>query len=88
MTAAELFAGARSEKQKNNVHLLLGGLVVVDFSIRHAELAGEYIRQYRASHAVTFADAAIAATAYIEKLQLVTLNVKHFPMFPGLKRPY
>lgn len=88
ITVAELFAGIRSDKQKNNLITLLDALVVLNFSRHHAELAGDFIRQYGKSHSVAFADAAIAATAQIERLQLVTLNTKHFPMFPGLRKPY
>ena len=33
-------------------------------------------------------DAIIAATAEHHGLRLATLNVKHFPMFPKLKRAY
>jgi hypothetical protein len=88
VTVTELFAGVRSEKQATNLSILLDALHVHDFSRQHAKLAGDYIRQYGKSHAITLADAAIAATAQIEKLQLLTLNLKHFPMFPGLRKPY
>ena len=33
-------------------------------------------------------DLLIAATALEAGLELVTLNVRDFPMFPGLQRPY
>ena len=33
-------------------------------------------------------DALIAATAKAHGLPLATLNIKHFPMFDGLTRPY
>ena len=33
-------------------------------------------------------DYLIAATALIEGLELATLNVRHYPMFPGLARPF
>ena len=38
--------------------------------------------------ALDFPDAVIAATAMHHGLELVTLNLKHFPMFPDLQRPY
>ncbi|KAA3419994.1 PIN domain-containing protein, partial [Streptococcus pneumoniae] len=53
-----------------------------------ASLAGDYVRQYGPSHGVDPIDALIAATAKSANLQLATLNLKHFPMFKGLKRPY
>lgn len=88
VTVTELFAGIRSEKQAKNLNTLLDALIVRDLSRRHAGLAGDYIRKYGKSHSVSFADAAIAATAATHHLQLITLNTKHFPMFPGLKKPY
>ena len=88
VTVTELFAGIRSEKQAKNLNTLLDTLNVRDFSRHHAELASDYIRKYGKSHSVSFADAAIAATAATHHLQLITLNTKHFPMFLGLKKPY
>lgn len=88
VTVTELFAGIRSEKQNKNLTTLLDALIVLTFSRGHAELAGDFIRQYGKSHSVTLADAAIAATAEIHKLELITLNHKHFPMFKGLRKPY
>jgi hypothetical protein len=46
------------------------------------------MRRFRRSHALETPDALIAATATHHQLQLTTLNLKHFPMFPELKRPY
>jgi len=34
------------------------------------------------------ADALLAATAHCHGLELRTLNVKHYPMFPGMQPPY
>jgi predicted nucleic acid-binding protein len=47
------------------------------------------MRRHRRSHAaIGVADYLIAATADTEGLELATLNVKHFPMFPGLRAPF
>ena len=54
-----------------------------------AEKAGEFGRSWLASHRVIDgADLAVAATAVLLEACLITLNVKHFPMFAGLRRPY
>jgi predicted nucleic acid-binding protein len=50
--------------------------------------AGGFIRHYSTSHGIDIPDALIAATAEHHGLRLATLNVKHFPMFPRLKRAY
>ncbi|MDR1186220.1 MAG: type II toxin-antitoxin system VapC family toxin [Bifidobacteriaceae bacterium] len=54
-----------------------------------AELAGTFGRRYRPSRSgIDTPDLAIAATATCLGLDLVTRNIKHFPMFPGLASPY
>lgn len=54
-----------------------------------AELAGELGRRWLPSHnGIDAADFIIAATTTLLDAELLTRNVKHFPMFPGLKAPY
>jgi predicted nucleic acid-binding protein len=45
----------------------------------------EYRRSYSA---IGLGDYLIAATALTEGLKLATLNTRHYPMFPGLSRPF
>ena len=51
-------------------------------------IARKFARHFQASHGLDVSDALIAATAEQHGLALATLNIKHFPMFKGLKRPY
>lgn len=52
-------------------------------------LAGEFGRRWCASHSgIGIADLVIAATAQLTQARLATLNVRHFPMFDGLKPAY
>lgn len=54
-----------------------------------SELAGALGRRWLPSHrGIDVADFLIAATATLLGASLLTLNVKHFPMFPELRRPY
>ncbi len=54
-----------------------------------ARRAGELGRRWRASHpAIGVADLAVAATAEHMSAPLATCNIKHFPMFTGLRAPY
>jgi predicted nucleic acid-binding protein len=54
-----------------------------------ARRAGGYLRQYRRSHQVIdLVDYVIAATAEHFQANLVTLNVKHFPMVAELEPPW
>ena len=54
-----------------------------------AERAGELGREWlRRRLGIDGADLAIAATTVLVDARLLTLNVRHFPMFAGLSRPY
>lgn len=54
-----------------------------------AERAGELGRRWLPSHnGIDVADFLIAATATLIGAELLTKNVKHFPMFAGLTAPY
>jgi predicted nucleic acid-binding protein len=45
-----------------------------------ADGAGECMRKFRRSHALSMGDAVIAATAKEMGMKLVTRNIKHYPM--------
>jgi len=47
------------------------------------------MRDYRRSHTgIGPGDYLIAATALTEGLELATLNIRNYPMFDGLTRPF
>lgn len=51
--------------------------------------AGELARQHRRAHGgIDDADYLIAATSLLLEAELLTTNVRHFPMLPGLTPPY
>lgn len=51
--------------------------------------AGELAREFRESHGgIDAADYLIAATVQILDAELLTTNVRHFPMLRGLRAPY
>jgi len=85
---AELFAGVRSAQERQKIKQLTQTYNILSFDSEAAELAGDYLQKFYRSHSVDIADAAIAATAKLHKLELVTLNIKHFPMFSKLRKPY
>jgi predicted nucleic acid-binding protein len=88
VTLTELFAGVRGRDEEAAIRNLadVSNVLPVDRAV--AELAGHYLKSFMRSHGVDPLDAIIAATAHEHGLKLVTLNIKHFPMFPGLERPY
>ena len=54
-----------------------------------ARAAGALARKYRRAHrGIDDADYLIAATALLLGAELLTTNVRHFPMLPGLRPPY
>jgi predicted nucleic acid-binding protein len=54
-----------------------------------ARAAGELARKHRRAHSGNDdADYLIAATALLLEAELLTTNVRHFPMLPGLRPPY
>lgn len=88
ITATELIAGVRSRQERRLIERLLEVYSIHDIDLETASLAGDHVRQYGPSHGVDPIDALIAATAMARGLELATLNLKHFPMIKGLKRPY
>lgn len=88
MTRLEVFAGMRPTEESRTRRMLEAlHWYPVDGEI--AERAGELGRRWLPSHrGIDSADLAIAATALVTESRLLTMNVKHFPMFPELTRPY
>lgn len=61
--------------------------IVVDEAI--ARRAGELGRRWRRSHpGIGTVDLVVAASAQHLDLNVATTNVRHFPMFRGLRPPY
>jgi predicted nucleic acid-binding protein len=85
---AELLAGMRATEEAATRDLMrLISWVEVDEAL--AEAAGALGRQYLASHpGIEVADLLVAALALHLDAHLRTTNVKHYPMFADLARPY
>jgi predicted nucleic acid-binding protein len=88
VTRIELLAGMRSHERRSTKALIQSlEWAAVDEAI--AEAAGELARQFRHSHpGIGVADYTIAATVKLREAGLWTLNVRHFPMLPGLEPAY
>lgn len=59
-----------------------------DVTIQIADLAAQLGAPYRRSHRIDAVDLIVAATAIELGGSVATLNVRDFPMFPGLQPPY
>ncbi len=88
MTRLEVLAGTRPA-ERTATDDLLGVLTWHPLDTQVAEMGGALGRRWLPSHSgIDAADLAIAATADLLGVALLTLNVRHFPMFAGLTRPY
>ncbi|MCV7149103.1 type II toxin-antitoxin system VapC family toxin [Mycobacterium riyadhense] len=88
VSIAELIGGMRTVERRE-VWRLLASFRAEPATEIIARRAGDLMRQYRRSHnRIGLGDYLIAATADVQGLHLATLNVRHFPMFAGLRAPF
>ena len=80
ISRTEIIEGMREHEREATMRLL-DSLSSYSLNVAIADLAGEYIRRYRAQ-GITLdkPDAIIGATAVHYNLVLITYNRKHFPM--------
>ena len=87
-TRTELLAGIRV-RERDALGRLFAALAWADITTVIADDAGELARRYRRSHqGIDAVDYLVAAAARSLGARLLTLNVRHFPMFPTLKPAY
>lgn len=84
ITCLELLAGARTQRETDNLDLVLGGYRAIPPSEDIARRAYDLMKTYTRSHGLHPLDALIAATALEEGLTLASKNRKHFQMISGL----
>ena len=88
LSRVEIEGGMRSA-ERQDVATLFSFLRMKPVTDAIARRAGGYLRKYRSSHqGVDVVDYVIAATAEHFQADLVTLNVKHFPMVADLEPPW
>ncbi len=79
VTLTELMAGMRPNEDERTEKLLrLFTLITVDEAI--GRKAGEYLNRFSHSHHLELGDALIAASAFATGAELITRNIKHYPM--------
>jgi predicted nucleic acid-binding protein len=87
-TRTEIIAGLRPPELQP-MGRLFAVMSWLDIDTAIADAAGELARRYHASHGgIDTVDYLIAAAAESIGASLVTLNVRHFPMFPDLEPAY
>jgi hypothetical protein len=84
----ELLAGVRPEEIVATERFM-GAITWVPVNEEIARLAGSMAAEFRRSHrGIDAIDYLIAATANVIGADLLTTNVRHFPMITGLQPPY
>ena len=87
-TRTEIIAGLRPDELEPMAKLF-DVLSWIEIDIQIADDAGQLARKYQRSHGgIDTVDYLIAAAAQARGGSLVTLNVRHFPMFPDLEPAY
>ena len=88
VSLTEIAGGMRSPERRE-VMRLLGSMQRFEVSQQVAWRTATLRREYRRSRTgIGLGDYLIAATALTEGLELATLNLRHYPMFPELARPF
>ena len=84
---SELWVGARPGED-DRIEDLIGRIAWHDVTPSIADRAGRLGALYRLTHHLGVVDLVLAATAIELGGTVATLNVRDFPMFPGLQPPY
>lgn len=79
ISLTEILAGMRPGEQERT-EKLFNLFVILDVDEVIARKAGEYLNQHRSTKGMELADALIAATAFVVDAEVVTRNIKHYPM--------
>jgi predicted nucleic acid-binding protein len=88
VSVTEIAGGMRSPERREVIRLL-GSMQRFEVTEQVAWRASTLMQQYRRSlSGIGLGDYLIAATALTEGLELASLNIRHYPMFEGLARPF
>ncbi len=88
IVVAELYAGVKADSELDVLANFISLFRIIPVTPEIARTGGLYKRAFGKSHGVGLAGAIIAATCEVEKAELKTLNIKHYPMVKGLKSAY
>ena len=88
LARVEIEGGMRSG-ERAHVATLISVIRLLPVTDAIARRAAEHLRRYRRSHSgIDLVDYVVAATAELHDAELATLNVRHFPMYKGLRAPW
>lgn len=86
LVAAELLTGARDNNEQKLINSFLNTFDLTVANEADGLAALDLYRQFRLPSGVDWPDCQIAATALRLGVDIFTQNVKHFRVFPGLRR--
>jgi predicted nucleic acid-binding protein len=84
ITCLELLSGTRTQRETNDIDLVLSGYRTIPPNEEIARRAWYLMKTFARSHGLQPLNALIAATAIEEGLTLATRNRKHFQMISEL----
>jgi predicted nucleic acid-binding protein len=88
VSRVEILQGARSAEHRR-IERLFALIAWVPVDEKVSRRAGELGQRWLRSHpGIGVTDLLIAASADLNEIPLATNNLKHFPMFEGLRAPY
>jgi hypothetical protein len=88
IVVAELYAGVKGHEEEAKLADFISMFQVVSVTLEIGKSGGLLKRDYGKAHGIGLADAIVAATTQAYKAELKTLNIRHYPMFKGLKPAY
>ncbi|WP_020396246.1 type II toxin-antitoxin system VapC family toxin [Thiolinea disciformis] len=88
LTVTKILAGIRNKREQKLFENFFAYCEILPVTEKIAVQGGQLLNQYMRSHGTDLVDSILAATVIEHKLELVTCNLKHFPMFPHLKASY
>lgn len=85
ITEMELYFGALNNRELKEIKKHLKSLQVLHINPEISQVSLDLIEKYSKSHHLQIPDAIIAATAMVNKVELLTYNVKDFKYIQGVK---
>ena len=79
ISLTEILAGMRPGELERT-EKLFNLFTIIDVDEEIARKAGDYLKKFRKTHHIELADALLASTAHVTGADLITRNVKHYPM--------
>lgn len=85
ITAGELFYGALNKTELKQIERDVKCLDIKFVNEEISVLFYNLMVEYSSSHKISIPDALIAATSIVHRIELFTLNVKHFKYIKGIQ---